>query len=106
MNQCGVVDCLDAHVIETYKVLINNCLVWSDIKIDLHPIFLIFSLNVKLNDEVWYLKNLVGKNMFSTITKMLTFNIDFKGKRITNNSIYGVGITRLEKALVPLWTMV
>jgi hypothetical protein len=54
MNQCGVVDCLDAHVIETYKVLINNCLVWSDIKIDLHPIFLILSLNVKLNDEVWY----------------------------------------------------
>jgi hypothetical protein len=44
--------------------------------------------------------------MFSTITKMLTFDIDFKGKRITNNSIYWVGITRLEEALVPLWTMV
>lgn len=34
--------------------------------------------------------------MFSTITKMLTFNIGLKGKRITNKSSYGFGITRLE----------
>jgi hypothetical protein len=67
----------------------NHCLVWSDIEIDLPPIFLILCLNVKLNDEVWYLKSLVGKNMFFTITKMLTFNIDLKGKRITNKSSYG-----------------
>jgi hypothetical protein len=68
-----------------------------------HPFFLTPNRKFHAQDFVWFKLVLVGRNQLAEYTKSLAKDVpSLAGKRILNKTSRGVGITRLNEALVPI----
>jgi hypothetical protein len=62
-------------------------------------------LKPKKNDEVWFLKTLVGKNILGQTVKQPILNtprIGAKGRVLSNKMPHQIGILCMEEAQVPI----
>ncbi len=56
---------------------------------------------MKVNDNVWFMKSLVGKNTLVVATQCVTQNIEkLKAKQIINKTSHVMSITRMKQTLV------
>lgn len=98
-----VEDCLIDDVISTFKELAWHCPIdWLTNKPCFHPLFPCPRPKWKMMNEVWFTTSLVGWNQLWLIVDILTFDfLSFKDKVLFNKSERGMGITCMDKALVP-----
>ncbi len=77
-------------VIKTYKAMIIHQPIFTDSL--LHQLFLTPKIEyLTRNDQVWYMKIRVGKNMFCLLSKQLTNDLfSSKDKQITNKTSKGL----------------
>lgn len=88
-------DCYSDDVLKTYKKLTAQ---WPLFSLDglaiflgsVQPLFLTPKLKVKKNDDVWFLKIPVGKNILGQTVKQIILNtpgIEVKGRTISNKML-------------------
>ena len=102
------VDCYSADVLLTYKTLTAHWPVFNGDELtvfpdSVQPFFLTPKSKLKRNEEVWFLKNPVGKNTLGQTVKNIilsTPGIDPKGRTFSNKTPHRIGISRMEEAQV------
>jgi hypothetical protein len=96
--------CSNKDVVSAYKSIVAHWLQFKTIEETLcHPFFLTPKKDFRPHDKIWFGMGPVGRNTLQLYTKCLAEGVDsLKGRKIMNKSGRGTGITRLNKALVPI----
>jgi hypothetical protein len=98
------VNCFNVDVIDMSKRIVSH---WPAFKTPgknrCHPFFLTPIRKFREKKRVWFKPCSVGRNQLAEYTKLLAKAVPcLAGKRISNKTGRGVGITRLNEGLVPI----
>ena len=96
--------CLVKDVVLTYKQIITCSLKFSTKEAKCcHPFFLSANTRFKVSNLVWFSIVPIGHNHLASLTKKLCNLVStLKEKNITNKTGRNIGITHLDKSLVPI----
>ena len=96
------ITCFNLDIVGTYKKIVE---LWPDFKKPTdkssHPFFLTSIKKFKASEKVWFKCTPIGRNTILEFTKVIANDVlALSGKKISNKTGRGVGITHLNEGLV------